>query len=327
MTVLLTGGAGYIGAHVGRLLQQRGTPVVVVDNLATGSPRRIGSAPLVRCDLASDSSVETLGSTIREHAVTSVIHVAARKQVGESMSDPEGYYRSNIGGLANVLSAAAAGGIKSIVFSSSAAVYGNPTDSPVSEAAATLPMNPYGETKLAGEWLLARAVAAHRLNATSLRYFNVAGSGWDDLGDPFALNLLTIAISRISDGERPIVFGDSYPTPDGSCIRDYVHVLDLAEAHLAALDALQSGQGTVQHRVYNVGTGRGTSVLEMLAELQRVSKSSLEPLIVDARPGDPATVVGDSSLILSQLGWSARRSLHEIVESAWDAHRHEQRIG
>jgi len=320
VSTLITGGAGYIGAHVLRLLQERGDRVVVVDDLSSGDESRASGATVVRIDLASDGARGALSRVMAEHGVDRIVHFAARKQVGESVAHPEVYYRDNIASLAAVLGASADVGVHRFVFSSSAAVYGTPASSPVSEDAATNPINPYGETKLAGEWLVRGAAAAHGLDAVSLRYFNVAGAGWDDLGDPSPLNLVTIAIDRIRRGLPPIILGDDYDTVDGTGVRDYIHVLDLAEAHLAALDGLGTHPGRA--RVYNVGTGRGASVREVLDRLELAAGSGLTPLVEPRRAGDPAEVVANPALIEAELGWRASRGLDEMVDSAWRASEH-----
>jgi UDP-glucose 4-epimerase len=236
MSVLVTGGAGYIGSHVVRLLHQRGESVVVVDDLSSGLPERIGSSKLLKLNLASPNAVEVLAQTMREHAVKSVIHLAAQKQVGVSVKEPERYYSENIGGMANLLTAMRQTGVDRLVFSSSAATYGMPDVESVTEDAACNPINPYGETKLIGEWMSANASRAWGLRAANLRYFNVAGAGWPELADTAVMNLVPIVFAALKAGKDPVVFGDDYPTADGSCIRDYVHVHDLAEAHLSALD-------------------------------------------------------------------------------------------
>jgi len=326
VSVLITGGAGYIGAHIVRLLVDRGDRVVVVDDLSSGDASRLSGATLVRIDLAGDGARERLGSAIRDHGVTSVVHLAARKNAAESVTDPAGYYRDNVGGLAAVISACADTGVRRLVFSSSAAVYGTPAVPRVDEAAPTQPINPYGESKLVGEWLVRDAATAHGIDAISLRYFNVAGAGWPDLGDPFPLNLITIAIDRVRRGLAPSVFGADFDTPDGTGVRDYVHVMDLAEAHLAALDALASRQqadSPAEAQVFNVGTGEGASVLEVLDRLRAASGIRFEVQVGPRRPGDPAAVVADPAMIAQQLGWRATRTLDDMVSSAWQAERPE----
>ena len=321
MSVLITGGAGYIGAHVVRLLEARGVRTVVVDDLSSGEADRVGDAPLVCFDLSAEDATRRLVEVIRDHEVSSIVHLAARKQVGESVARPAEYYRANVGALANLVEASAIAGVKRLVFSSSAAVYGVPTVSPVTETAPTVPINPYGETKLVGEWLVADAARAYGIDAISLRYFNVAGAGWDDLGDPNAQNLVTLSISRISRGLAPEIFGDRFHTPDGSGVRDYVHVLDLADAHIAALDALaEPSRQSAGSRVYNVGTGHGSSVREVLAALAAASGEYADPVVVEPRPGDPPSVVANVDRIAHDLGWRSARGLGEMVDSAWRAH-------
>ena len=320
MSVLVTGGAGYIGAHVVRLLQQADRPLVVVDDLSTGDRSRIGSSPLEQIDLAGADAVERLRGVIRDYKVDAIIHFAAKKEVGVSVERPTWYYRQNVGGLTNLLEAAEGAGIERFVFSSSAAVYGVPETAEVDETVLPRPINPYGETKLVGEWMLRDASRATGLRVVSLRYFNVAGAGWDDLGDPEALNLVTIVIDRARRGLPPLVYGADYPTADGTGVRDYVHVLDLARAHVDALDYL--GRDDRPFDVFNVGTGRGASVLEVIAEIQRVSGIPLAPEIVPARPGDPAALVADAARLGSVTGWRPVHGLEAIIESAWRADEH-----
>jgi UDP-glucose 4-epimerase len=323
MRVLVTGGAGYIGAHVVRVLRERGDEVLIVDDLVTGIPERNDGVELVEMNLAQTSSVDALESLLTKHSVDSVIHFAARKQVGESVAKPAWYYSENVGGLAHVLLAMERAGVRNIIFSSSAAVYGEARGY-VSESAPKVPTSPYGETKLMGEWLLNAAVAAQRLDAISLRYFNVAGAGWPELGDKLALNLVPMVLERLDADQSPRIFGDDYNTPDGTCIRDYVHVMDLAEAHVAALDALATDAAATdgRHRVFNVGTGNGTSVREMIDVILRVSGSSQVAEVAARRPGDPAMVTAEVTAIEHQLGWRASRTVVDIVESAWAAHKH-----
>jgi UDP-glucose 4-epimerase len=321
MTVLVTGGAGYIGAHVVRLLRSRATDVVVVDDLSTGSAERAGDVPLMSIDLSEEDACDHLATMMREHGVNSVIHIAAKKQVGESAVRPAWYYRQNVGGTANLLLAMQQAQVTKMMFSSSAATYGLPDvpgGSLIHEDAGNRPISPYGETKLVCEWMIRAAGLAWGLRSVNLRYFNVAGAGWDDLGDPGIFNLIPIVMRQLITGETPQVFGDDYPTQDGTCIRDYVHVLDLADSHLAALDYLDRDERP--YDVFNVGTGSGASVIEVLDQIAESTGCSVEPAVVGRRAGDPASLVADVTRIQDVLGWKASNSdLATIVDSAWSA--------
>lgn len=315
MKLLVTGGAGYIGSHVVRSAEQNGHECVVIDNLSTGVPSRV-SCLVIELDLAAPDAVTRLTDLMQKHQFDAVIHLAARKQVGESVQIPETYYLDNLGGLANLLLAMRATSLKKLVFSSSAATYGMPDVDKVDEDYLGRPINPYGETKLIGEWMVKNA-AVWGLRGVSLRYFNVAGCGPKELADTAALNLIPIAINALKAGKAPIVFGNNYPTPDGSCIRDYVHVQDLADAHLAAVDYL--GRDERPFDTFNVGTGSGASVIEVLDQLKLSSGIDFQYEIADRRAGDPPRLVAKVDRIQTVLGFKAKNGLKEIVDSAWAA--------
>jgi UDP-glucose 4-epimerase len=310
---LVTGGAGYIGAHVVKALRDRGEPVVVLDDLSTGSAGRVGDAVLVR---GSVLDTDLVHATLRDHAVAGIVHLAAKKQVGESMERPLLYYRENVGGLLSVLEAATDTGVESLVFSSSAATYGTPNVELVTEEDAGMPISPYGETKVIGEWMSHSLARADKLRVVSLRYFNVAGAADPSLGDPAALNLIPMALQAMTAGEPAKIFGDDYPTPDGTCVRDYVHVGDVADAHAAALEHLNGGGPSA---TYNIGRGVGSSVREILDLLAEVTGIAIPPVVVERRPGDPARIVASVEKIRADLGWAARLDLRQIVASAWEA--------
>ena len=317
MTTLVIGGAGYIGSHVVRLLLEKGERVVVVDSLATGNEERTAGAELVQIDITLPDASEKLAVHLRDSGADSVIHFAAHKQVGESVAEPEMYWHDNVGGLANVLSACASAEIRDVVFSSSAAVYGMPDVDLVTEDLTPQPINPYGATKYVGEWMLADAERAHGMRTVALRYFNVAGAGWPELADTAVMNLVPIVLDRLEQGRAPGVFGDDYDTPDGTCIRDYVHVLDLADAHVAALEYLRGEQRP--HRVFNVGTGTGSSVLEVIEAIARATGSEILPEIGERRAGDPARLICSTDRIRETLGWESTKTLDDIVRSAVEA--------
>jgi UDP-glucose 4-epimerase len=317
MKVLVTGGAGDIGSHVVWQLRARGDEVTVVDDFVTGVAERIGDTPSHRLSLEDDASVDALGRLMAGH--DAVIHFAARKRVDESVRRPAWYYQQNVGSLANVLLAMETAGVPTIVFSSSAAVYGASEGEHLVETTPTIPINPYGRTKLIGEQMLAEASAAAGFKAASLRYFNVAGAGRPELGDTAVLNLVPMVFERIDRGLPPLIFGDDYPTPDGTCIRDYIHVSDLADAHLAALDLL-AASSVPGHEVFNIGTGGGSSVREMVDAILAVAGVDLVPEVRPRRAGDPAVVVADPGTAAAVMGWQAQLGLTDIVESAWAAH-------
>ena len=317
MTTLVTGGTGYIGAHIVDLLREQGRSVVIADDVVTGIEARVPNVPIARLELSEDTAVACLRDLMIEHDVDEVVHLAARKQVGESVQRPTWYFQQNLGGLANLLAAMGEAGVSRLVFSSSAAVYGNGAGVPLLETDETRPVNPYGETKLVGEWMIRNETAARPLRAISLRYFNVAGATRPELADRAVLNLIPMVFQKMAEGQNPVIFGDTYDTADGTCVRDFIHVADLADAHLAALSRLH-GQAE-PFDVFNVGTGRGYSVRDVVDEVARVSGTDLHPLIESPRPGDPASVVAEVDKIGRVLGWSATRSLSDMVSSAWSA--------
>jgi UDP-glucose 4-epimerase len=317
MSVLVTGGAGYIGSHVARILSQNGTSVVVVDNLSTGLDSRVSGLPVANLGLSEPPAVAALEQLISEHKVTSVVHLAALKKVGESVEKPEEYFSKNLGGLANLLTAVKNTGVKKFVFSSSAAAYGVPNVDLVAETQIPAPINPYGQTKLIGEWMCQNAQTAWGLSHVSLRYFNVAGAGWPDLADRQELNLIPIVFAAVKEGTKPKVFGSDYPTPDGSCIRDYVHVMDLAKAHVSALDYLE--QEARPYSVFNVGIGSGSSVLEVIDQIKKTTSIDFEYELISRRAGDPPRLIADVSRIKKVMNWKSENTLVEIIESAWQA--------
>lgn len=315
MTWMLTGGAGYIGGHVARAFQAAGRDIVVLDDLSTGLAHRLDDAPLVQTSLLC--APDRLESILVEHGVTSIVHLAGKKSVSESVDNPLFYYEQNVAGTIALLHAAVQAGVRHILYSSTAAVYGETTAGLVDESHATIPTNPYGESKLAAEWLVRRTAEAHGLSWTVLRYFNVAGAADARLADRGVCNLLPVVFRCVDAGQPVSVFGSDWPTPDGSCVRDYVHVEDLADAHLAAAGAIESGRS--QAGIFNVGRGTGVSVLEMLSVVQHTVGHPVACRVAPRRPGDPASVVADVSRIAVELGWRARRGVDDIAASAWHA--------
>ncbi|GGJ45945.1 UDP-glucose 4-epimerase GalE [Streptomyces brasiliensis] len=314
MTWLITGGAGYIGAHVARAMAGAGERVVALDDLSAGVPARLpAEVPLVE---GSTLDAGLLERVLAEHGVTGVVHLAARKQVAESVAQPTRYYRENVGGLATLLEAVAGAGIERFLFSSSAAVYGNPDVDLITEDTACAPVNPYGETKLAGEWLVRAAGQAHGITTVCLRYFNVAGAGAPELADTGVFNIVPMVFDRLTRDEAPRIFGADYPTPDGTCVRDYIHVADLAEAHLAAARRLD-GKDLSGDLTVNIGRGEGVSVRELISVIGEVTGDRRAPLVEDRRPGDAPRAVASAERAAEVLGWRARRGVREMVESAW----------
>ncbi|MDI9836455.1 UDP-glucose 4-epimerase GalE [Streptomyces sp. KAU_LT] len=314
MTWLITGGAGYIGAHVVRAMTQAGERAVVYDDLSTGIADRVpDGVPLV---VGSTLDRDRVARALAAHRITGVVHLAAKKQVGESVDLPLLYYRENVEGLRVLLEAVTATShVRSFVFSSSAAVYGTPDVDLVTEETPCAPISPYGETKLAGEWLVRATGRATGLSTASLRYFNVAGAAAPELADTGVLNVVPMVFEKLTQGAAPRVFGDDYPTPDGTCVRDYIHVADLAEAHVAAARALQSSPG--HSLTLNIGRGEGVSVREMIDVINAVTGYDRPPTVTPRRPGDPARVVASADRAATELGWKAKYDVRDMITSAW----------
>ena len=324
MTWLVTGGAGYIGAHVVRAFQdavrQTGDATlrpVVLDDLSSGHadfvPRDVR---FVRANVVDTGAVR---AALVEHAVTGVVHLAGFKYAGVSVQRPLHTYEQNVTGTAHLLAAMADAGVGRIVFSSSAAVYGTPDVDVVTESTATSPESPYGESKLIGEWLLRDQGVATGLRHTSLRYFNVVGSGAPDLYDSSPHNLFPLVLDALTSGRTPRINGTDYPTPDGTCVRDYVHVADLATSHVAAARALADDRPL--ERVYNLGSGDGLSVAQIMTTVAQVTGIDFTPEIAPRRPGDPARIVASGQAAARDLDWAMRHTPEQMVASAWTAHR------
>ena len=327
MAVLVTGGAGYIGSHTAVVLHEAGRDVGVLDDRSNSPPAAVDALrartrpdlPFVEADAAD---VDAVGRAIADHGVDEVVHFAAFKSVSGSIADPDGYHRNNVGSTVGVVEAMRHNGVSRMVFSSSCTVYGEPTDLPVTEDSPISASNPYGATKVACEELLAAEAEAGGLDVLLLRYFNPVGAhasgdlGEDPRGTPDNLvpYLMQVAVGR---RESLSVFGDDYDTPDGSAIRDYIHVVDLAEGHLAALDALAADRGSRGCTAVNLGTGTGYSVLDVLAAAGRVIGRPVPHEVVGRRDGDIQRIWADPSLAADLLGWRAGRGLDEMLADHW----------
>ncbi|MER5785485.1 UDP-glucose 4-epimerase GalE [Streptomyces mobaraensis] len=311
---LVAGGAGFIGGHVVRAMREAGERIVVVDDLSTGSRDAVpDGVPLVEADILDG---EALAGVFRRFPVEGVVNLVARTQVGESVELPLLHYRQNVEGFRTLLAAMDDAGVRKLVYSSSASVYGMVDEDLVTETTPCAPISPYGQTKLIGEWLAAAAHRAHGVDFVNLRYFNVAGAAEPRMADGRVLNLVPMVFERLTAGQPPLIFGDDYPTPDGTCVRDYIHVADIASAHLAATRFLRDRRGVA--RTYNVGRGEGLSVRELIAVIGEVTGHDTTPVVTARRPGDPARVVADSSPVERELGWRARHTVHDMVASAWE---------
>jgi UDP-glucose 4-epimerase len=320
MTVLVTGGAGYIGSHMVLALADAGRDVVVLDDLSTGFVGQVSKGvPLVKGDCGDEALVARL---IREFGITAIVHFAGSIVVPDSVTDPLGYYFNNTVKSRALIAAAVAGGVRNFIFSSTAAVYGEPDQSPIAETAAMQPISPYGSSKLMTEWMLRDTVSAHEINAVVLRYFNVAGAdpeGRSGQSFPRATHLIKLACqAALGQRSHLDVFGQDYPTPDGTCVRDYIHVSDLARAHVLALDHLERGGESL---TMNCGYGRGFSVLEVIEAVKRVSGVDFDVRLAPRRAGDPPSLVAATEVIRERLGFRPERDDLDLIVAdalAWE---------
>ena len=317
-TVLVTGGAGYVGSHAAKALRTAGHTTIILDDLSAGHREAALGAALVVADIAD---AEAVRQAIRDYRVDAVMHFAAWLSVGDSVADPAGYYRNNVAGTLSTLSAMAAEHCSRFVFSSTCAVYGEPTQTPIDERHPTNPINAYGQTKLAIEQALPHFERAYGIRSVRLRYFNAAGADPDgEIGEDHApeIHIVPRCIAAATGGPAVQVFGEDYPTDDGTCVRDYVHVSDLADAHVRALGYLESGGAS---DTFNVGTERPSSVRDVIASVERIVGRPVVRVVGSRRPGDPAVLFAAASRIRAGLGWTPRRpDLDTIVADAWRWH-------
>ena len=311
--VLVTGGAGYIGAHVAAELLKSGYSIRIYDDFSNGLHRRVDGKFR---DIVDGDMLDRVKLLAALDGIDAVIHLAAKKAVEESVKDPLKYYENNVGGTLNLLGAMAAKGVKQLVYSSSAAVYSPNDKEAVLEDDPTAPLSPYGASKLLSEQLISSVGSAEQISNISLRYFNVVGSNIAEFGDNSKDNLVPKVFLALKNGKRPQIYGSDYPTPDGTCIRDYIHVQDLALAHLAALKKVESGYIS---QVYNVGSGKGYSVKEMMDQISKSIGRDINPELSPARAGDSPKLIASIDKIKEQLGWSPKASLEEMIDSAWQA--------
>jgi UDP-glucose-4-epimerase GalE len=317
--VLVTGGAGYIGSHAAKALHQAGYRVVVFDNLAAGHRAAVKFGELVEADIVDTAAVR---AALRRHEISAVMHFAAFLDVGESVREPAKYYRNNVTGALSVLEAMAAESVRHFVFSSTCATYGEPLETPIAETHPQAPINSYGESKLAVERALPHFATAHGMKYVALRYFNAAGADpGGEIGEDHSpeIHVIPRAVEAATGGRGLQVFGDDYPTPDGTCLRDYIHVTDLADAHLKALELIAGGGAS---GAYNLGTGTPHSVREVIEAVARVTERQVPWTLAPRRPGDPAILYAAAQKARAELGWTpAFGDLETIVRTAWDWHR------
>jgi UDP-glucose 4-epimerase len=311
--ILVVGGAGYIGAHVAYLLQENGYGVRIYDDFSNGLKSRIDGK---FSDVVIGDVLDRQALISACEGIDAVIHLAAKKAVGESVDNPLKYYENNVGGTLNLLAAMSLKGVKKIVFSSTAAVYAPSEKLSITEDDLTEPLSPYGQTKLLSEKLISAVAKAENLSAISLRYFNVVGALRDEFADNSKDNLVPKVFAALKAGKNPEIYGSDYPTKDGSCIRDYIHISDLAKAHLVALEKVFAAN---VDEVYNVGSGTGYSVTEMINQIAESIGKAITPTLSPRRPGDTAQLIASIAKIERDLGWKPERSLKEMIDSAWQA--------
>ena len=318
---LVTGGAGYIGAHIVDSFARVGIPTVVLDDLSSGHRHFVSDeVPFVEGSILDG---ELLARVFAEHRIAGVVHVAGFKYAGVSVDRPLHTYEQNVTGTLRLLQAMADADVGNLVFSSSAAVFGTPDVDVVTEETPTSPESPYGESKLIGEWLIRDQARATGLRHTSLRYFNVVGSGSESLYDTSPHNLFPLVFDALVAGRTPRIYGTDYPTPDGTCVRDYIHVADLADAHVVAARRLAEGDDL--QAVYNLGSGTGSSVRQIMDTVAEVTGIDFTPELADRRPGDPAQIVATGESAARDLEWRMRHDLRAMVASAWAARRAAER--
>ena len=310
---LITGGAGYIGAHIVRDFLKNNIEIVVIDDLSTGQKRKIPGDVVFYPSSILDKDI--LNQIFLNHEFEGVIHVAAKKSVIDSMTRPNYYFEENVMGLKNILDVMKTRNVNKLVFSSSSSVYGSPSNALSKESDLLNPISFYGKTKLIGEWLIDGAVE-WGLNSICLRYFNVAGAGSVGLGDVGEFNLIPMVFRAIVEKRNPVIFGNNYPTHDGTCIRDYIHVDDVSSAHLTCAQKLMSEP---LQDIFNIGTGHGYSVKEVIEKIMQVTKLNFDVDIAPPRAGDPATTGADTKKIKTILGWESKKGIDEIIDSAWQA--------
>ncbi len=311
--ILVVGGAGYIGAHVAYLLQENGYGVRIYDDFSNGLKSRVEGK---FSDVVIGDVLDRQALISACEGIDAVIHLAAKKAVGESVDNPLKYYENNVGGTLNLLAAMSLKGVKRIVFSSTAAVYAASEKLAITEGDLTEPLSPYGQTKLLSEKLISAVASAENLSAISLRYFNVVGALRDEFADNSKDNLVPKVFAALKAGKNPEIYGSDYLTKDGSCIRDYIHVSDLAKAHLVALEKVFAAN---MDEVYNVGSGTGYSVTEMINQIAESIGKTITPTLSPRRPGDTAQLIASIAKIERDLGWKPKRSLKEMIDSAWQA--------